>query len=482
MATYSLEEIASDGGKKKTYSLQDVAAGEQMTPSENVGGRLSNLIEGAGLAIKAPYVGVKGMFADDGGDGVRQFKQAIDANSRRPGGFGGQVLGGGIVSAPLMMIPGAQGLGAQTAIGGLYGAAYPAETASERAQNALSGAAGSLVGYGAGRLINGAGKGFLTAAQQKAEAEASKNAMRDTVLANGREAGYVIPRSEYDPSFLSNRLESVGGKAAIKQEATHRNQEVTNSLVKKDLGIPDDQPISLGALEGIRKDAGKAYQEVAGLNPVAASDLEALKQARSDAKQWFNAYNRSADPSQLAKAKEYNDISAMLEQSLEGHAVKAGRDDLIPALREARKTIAQTYTAEQALNKATGDISAPVLGRLFDKQKPLSGGMKQAGEFNSAFPKFTGAGASTPAAGVSKSEAIMGTLLGAGGAAMTGSPVGMLAATIPLLSHPARSLALSNIMQTPKKYPVGLLPQMPGRLANGMPLGGAAGAIGLLNE
>ena len=455
---------------------------QTMSPAENIGSRLGNLYEGAKLSASAPFIGGGNLIGAVPDERVKQFKQEISDNSQKPGGFGGQVIGGGAVTAPLMAIPGMQGPGAQMALGGLYGLTYPAENWKERGLNTASGLAGSGVGYGLGSLLNKATGGFLTAAQQKAAAEASRNSMRDATLAEGRQAGYVIPRSEYDPSFISNRLESIGGKAAIKQEATHRNQDVTNKLVRETLGIADDQPISLKSLEAIRADKGKVYQEVGNLSPVAASDLEALKQARSDAKAWFNAYNRSADPSQLAKAKEYDDISKMLEQSLEQHASSAGKDELIPALREARKAIAQTYTVERALNKSTGDVSAPVLGRLYDKNKPLSGGMETVGKFNSAFPKFTGAGANTPAAGVSKSEAILGTILGAGGAAATGSPLGLLAATVPLLGHPARALALSKILQTPKKYPVGFIPQLPSRIANTLPVAGAAGSVGLLND
>lgn len=475
-------------GPWENYSKQGASAGpwnsyqaESQTPAENIGGRLGNLAEGAKLAISAPFIGGGNMLGLVTDDRVKQFKQEVSDNSGRPGGFGGQILGGGAVAAPAMMIPGMQGPAAQTALGAMYGLTYPAEDGKERAINTLSGAAGSVAGYGAGSALNRATAGALTAAEQKALSEASRNSMRDSILAEGRQAGYVVPRSEYNPSFLSNRLESVGGKAAIKQEATHRNQEVTNKLIKQDLGIADDQPISIGVLEGIRKDAGKVYQEVSELSPMAASDLEALKQARSDAKQWFNAYNRSADPSQLVKAKEYDDIAKMLDQSLETHAQQAGRGDLISALRDARKSIAKTYTAERALNKATGDIDAKVLGRLYDKQKPLSGGMETVGKFSAAFPKFTGAGAGTPAAGVSKSEAIMGTLLGAGGAAATGSPFGALAAAIPLLSHPARSMALSGVMQTPKQYSIGLMPRIPGVVSDALPVAGSAGAIGLLN-
>ena len=478
MATYSLDDVMRPDEAGRKYSLSDVVPN---TPAEDIGGRVSNLASGVGLGIKAPFIGIGNLIGKVPDERVLQFKQELRDNAQLPGGVGGQIIGGSLPAAAASFLPGGNTVAGSAFYNGVYGAIQPTDSMKERGANALAGATGGVVGQLAGNGIRAATNGFKTAAEQKAAAEASRNSMRDSTLAEGRSAGYVVPRSDYDPSFLSNRLESVGGKAAIKQEATHRNQEVTNALIRKDLGIADDQPISIGALENIRKEAGKVYQEVAALNPIAQSDLEALKQARSDAKQWFTAYNRSADPSQLAKAKDYDEIANMLEQSLEGHASQAGRNELIPALRDARTTIAKTYTAERALNPATGDINARVMGRLYEKQKPLSGGMETVGKFASAFPKFTGAGASTPAAGVSKSEAILGTLLGAGGAAATGSPLGLMAAAIPLLSHPARSMALSSVMQTPKNYPAALIPRIPGMVSRGLPAVGAATGLGLLN-
>jgi len=453
-----------------------------MQPSAGIGERLGNLYEGAKLSASAPFIGGGNLIGLVPDERVKQFKQEVSANMDKPGGFGGQAIGGGLVAAPAMAIPGMQGPAAQMALGGLYGLTYPAEGMKERAINTGSGIAGSGAGYLAGNLLNKANSPFLSSAQRKAMEEASRNSMRDATAAESRAAGYTIPQSIYNPSFVGNRLESIGGKDAIKQGASHKNQEITNKLARETLGISDETPISVGVLDKIREKNGIPYQEVANLSKLASDDLKALKQARSDAKAWFESYNRSANPEQLAKAKEYNDIATMLEQSLEQHAAKAGKDELIPALREARKNIAQTYTTERALNKATGDVSAPVLGRLFDKQKPLSGGFETIGKMNAAFPQVSKTGATTPASGVSKSEAILGLLAGLAGSGVTQSPYGAAAAMLPLLSHPARSLALSKLLQRPKSYSPGFTPQLVPRLGRTLPGAGSAAAVGLLED
>lgn len=372
---------------------------------------------------------------------------------------------------PTMFIPGVNTVTGAGIVGAGSGALQPVD-GEQSLENIVKGKAlntvvGGVAGAGgqfAGNKITGALRNRVATKTAEAAAQKSRNSMRDAALTEGREAGYVVPNSEVAPSFAGDRLESLGGKAAIKQEATARNQEVTNALTRKALGIPDDAPISQSALDNIRKTAGRAYQEVADLSPQASADLEALRVARNEAQGWFNAYNRSARPDDLAKAKSAREMVDQLEAALEAHAAQAGRTELIPALADARKQIAKTYTVERALNKATGDVSAPVIGRLYDKGKPLSDGLDTVGKFSQAFPKFTATGVSNPAPGVGKTEMLASALLGTGGAAAAG-PVGLAMGALPLLSHPARSLALSKALQKTPEYSVGAVTKASGKLS-----------------
>lgn len=405
------------------------------------------------------YLGLKQKFGGLDSVGQNILAQNKEAEKKAPLASIGSNL---LTVAPTAFLPGANTITGAGVIGSIQGALQPIEGDQSAASivkgtalNAgLGGALGAAGQFGANKIASAAQSRLASKTAEQAGAQ-SRNALRDAALAEGRGAGYVVPNSEVAPSFLGNRLESIGGKAAIKQEAAVRNQQVTNALTRQALGLSDDVPISQSTLDNLRKTAGRAYQEVSALSPQAKSDLEALKVARSDATGWFTAYNRSARPDDLAKAKAARELADQLESALEGHAKAAGRDELIPALVDARKQIAKTYTVERALNKATGDVSAPVIGRLYDKGKPLSDGLDTVGRFNQAFPKFTGTGVSTPAAGVSKSEALASLLLGSVGAAGAG-PLGITAAAVPLLSHPARALALSPMLQKTPKYGVGL--------------------------
>lgn len=373
--------------------------------------------------------------------------------------------------APVAMIPGGNSLIGAALSGGAYSGAQPIAGDESRLQNAAMGAVGGAAGQKLGTALQSFGQGKVAAAENMASA----NSVRDASLKAAQEAGYNIPRSLYNPSFLSNRLESIGGKAAIKQEASLRNQQVTNSLARQSLGLEEGVPLSAGNVENVRRTAYAPYREVADLpqrpgyaslgDQGAKADLEALKQARNDATAWYNAYNRSASPEDLAKAKMSQGLATNLEQSLETRALEQNRPELLNELRDARKTIAKTYDVNRALNPATGDVSARVMGRLYDKGKPLSDGLDVIGRTQTAFPQVMGDAAKTMAPGVSKSEALASMLMGTAGTSITGSPKGILAAGIPLLSHPARALSLSKIMQSTPSYDAGAFAKALSRLS-----------------
>lgn len=268
-----------------------------------------------------------------------------------------------------------------------------------------------------------------------------------TKLQTAREsmdAGYVIPPNMLKPTLKNSVIESISGKQATQQFASTNNTEITEKLTRQALGIADDVPLTRGTMDDLRKTAGKAYAEVSSLSPQAAADLEALKTARNEAQGWFNAYNRSASPDDLVKAKAARQLSDQLEAALENHAKSAGKDDLIPSLRAARKQIAKTYTVGRALNDASGTVDARVFGRLYEKGKPLSDGLETAGRFASAFPKAAMTPQQVGSPGAHNLKAGLSAALGGAGF-MGAGPLGMAAAAVPFLAPPmARSIMFSK--------------------------------------
>lgn len=296
----------------------------------------------------------------------------------------------------------------------------------------------------------------------------SQNAVRDATLKAAQNAGYVVPPSAVNPSWVGNRLESIAGKAALGQEAAATNQRVTNALARKALGLPENAALSEGALEQLRNGLAQPYRDVAALPKVMqqpasrwisgggqsqakvavdpAKALEELKQARFNANLFWKDFSRTGNSDKFIAATKADALAKQLEQSLETAATASGSPDLVAALRNARTEIAKTHDVERALNIATGDVSAPILGRALDKGAPLSGELETIGRFQQAFPAYAREGERIPTPGVSKSEALAGAILGVGGTAALG-PYGAAAGALPLVSGPIRAALLSQPYQ-----------------------------------
>lgn len=278
------------------------------------------------------------------------------------------------------------------------------------------------------------------------------NDVKRQTLVDAEAKGYKVPISETNDSFVNNRLESVAGKAALKQDLQLKNQGVTNELAAQELGLPKGTAITVSELDKFRAANSQPYRDIADLSPASAKNLEKLKEARAEASSYYKFYDRTADPKALKEAKAFDAQAKVIETELEKVAARRGQPDLVDQLREARQKIAKSYDIERALNKGAGEVSAPALGTAFDKGKPLSGNLKTIGAFDEAFPQYTGEGVRVPTPGVSKSEAIVSALMGMGGTAAFG-PEGAAAAAIPLASHGARRLITSDAYRNMMRKP-----------------------------
>lgn len=285
------------------------------------------------------------------------------------------------------------------------------------------------------------------------------NPTQAATLKQGQQAGYVVPPSTANPSGLNNTLESVAGKAAVGQEAAARNQKITNALTARALGLPKGTPITPSTLKTVRDTAGQVYDEVEKLSPVAKTALKELRDARHKTSLHFDHYFRSADPSALEKAEYHKGLAVLFEQEIESEAMKAGKTKLVKALTDARKTIAKSYDVERALNEADSNVSAPTIGRLFDKKggKAVTGDLSTVGKMAEAFPSVMREGSKVPTAGVSGTDAAASAILGTLGYG-AGGPPGLAAAALPLARPIARNLVLSPTYQ--KYLAEGMSPQM----------------------
>lgn len=391
----------------------------------------------------------------------------MNTTAGKVGNFAGAVAG----TIPALAIPGANSVAGAGLIGAGIGLLQPSTSTQETLTNtALSGALSAGGQYLGGKVSSAVSRRLSSRAAAAADAK-SLNVARDAILQRGQQAGYVVPPTAVNGGATATALESISGKAAVRQVASIKNAQVTNRLIAEDLGLPANRPLTSEALAAVRKEAGKAYAAVARLpkseavpadvlsnraavdaiNP--AKMVYDLRQARNDASAWFKAYGRSASPDDLQKANAAKAIASKLETGLEEYATKMGRPDLVPAMVEARTLIAKVYAANSALKG--GNINPAKYAKQFEDGKYLTGNTKLVAEFASNFPDVSKLPKS--GAGVSKLAAtVFGG--GIGAAAYTGNPAliaGAAAATIG--PYATRNALLSrvgqNMLATPNYTP-----------------------------
>lgn len=262
----------------------------------------------------------------------------------------------------------------------------------------------------------------VMAGRKEAKAIRQEPIRRAAVAA--QQAGYVVPPSTTNPSLTNTLLEGYSGKDQTAQLASQKNQNVTNAKVARDLGL-DTAQLTPENLAAIRKQAGQAYENVKSAGQVASdaqyiSDLDALANQYQGAGRAFPgiARNDVAELVESMKTPAFGADSAVdairilrdkadtayasgdkalgktakgaadaLEGLIERHLAQTGNQGMLRDFKTARQTIAKTYTAQNALNPATGNISAQKLAASQRKGKPISGEMRDVASFGNAFPK-----------------------------------------------------------------------------------------------
>ncbi len=296
-----------------------------------------------------------------------------------------------------------------------------------------------------------------------------------------REAGYVIPPTQASPTLANRAVEGFAGKLTTAQNASARNQQVTNRLARDALGIDELTPEAIAALRqrmngaydqlgqfgniaaddtfraALDEAAGRTRQFAADFPELANADVENLVAAMA-AREGFDSQaaieaikqlrysgsaNRAAmDPGKRGLGQAQMRVSAAIEDLIERSLASQGADDLLTGFRDARTTLAKAYDVEKALNPATGNVDASRFAALLKKGRPLTGELRQIGEFAGTFP--TAAKLAERMGSLPQTSpldwAAMATISG-----MTGNPLAMAG----VAGRPAaRALALSPVVQT----------------------------------
>ena len=412
---------------------------------------------GASMADKLGGSGVRAVADTASQQGRAEYDQAY-GKSQLAGvsRVGGNVLAtlpvGGAIASGLGAIPGVAAripnmLNAIRTSGMVAGAPEAGNALAQLGNLGTRAVGGGITGAAAGAAVdpNNAGTGAIIGGALPVATKAAglaghwlgdkiapavANPQRMAAAKEAIDAGFVIPPSDIKPQgAVMEALGGLSGKIKTAQTASAKNQDVTNSLAKKALGIADDAPINREVLSDIRAQAGRAYEAVsqAGMiqpgtayesaidkiiapfktaaggfpnakpNPIIA-ELEGLKSQSFDAAAAvgkIKELREAADKAYLTRdksaGKALKDAAGALEDAIDTHLQGIGQPaaDMLAAFRDSRQLIAKTYSVEKGLNGQTGDVSAQALASQLKRGKPLSDDLLTVAKAGEAFPKAT---------------------------------------------------------------------------------------------
>lgn len=305
--------------------------------------------------------------------------------------------------------------------------------------------------------------------------------------AEANKAGYTLPpRMITDkPGVTADVLAGWSGKVKTAQAASAKNQEVTNALTAKAIGLPEDAVLTDQVLKGVRQNASKAYSNIpkalpkvtvdpdfyAAVNKLgekssaAASEFpELLENAEIDklvkslsGKTEFSTdagislvrklrkdasanFRSMGDPAKADLAFAQRQAADAVDDLIERQLDLTGQGQLAAEYRNARQIIAKTHDIEAVTNTTTGNVSARKIAALANRGRPLSGDLKTIADTANAFPKAM------------QSEAAFGeveplSVLDAAGAVITTAQGNPSAAGMFLGRPVARGAVLSKVMQ-----------------------------------
>ena len=427
-----------------------------ITPPERSG--VSRFLSGVGGAILNNAAAVSDLLPDNKATEWLQEagKEGIE-NAPGIAGKAGQVAGD---IAPYFATGGG-GLTLQSLKAAMLAAATTPGSADDRIKSGAEMALGNVL---LGKAMQGAGRvagNKLAASERNAAIKNANTLMKRDAQTAGRLEGFVNSPSESNPSITNQILESIAGKAATRQEAQIRNAGKTTALTRRALGLPDDAILNSEKFKEVIKANYKPYEDVAklrtppslisgsGITTTARQDLDALKVAQANARQLYRANQANPHPDTLALFNAEKAKIAALEKRFDIRANQAGKPELIEELKQARVNIAKAYTAKDATNKSTGMVDARDFGKRIDKEKPLTGEMRIAGDFEQSFPNAIRDPEHVPAPSVNQMLHMIAPVLGGAGGFAAGGAPGAIAGAVgaELAPRAARSLILSEPYQ-----------------------------------
>lgn len=350
-----------------------------------------------------------------------------------------------------------------------------------------------LYGAATSMAIPGVAISRAQARQAQLQAEQQRNAVRDLTIRQGQEEGYLVTPGSVTPSTQNVLAERLAGKTRVQQEAAVRNQQVTDRLARRAVGIGENDPLTRANMQQIRtQEFQRGYEPLNRIGPVQAdaqfnTALDDVLTAYTGPGQSFpgaipqpvqdlvNSYrvgqfnsadaikatrtlrdaaraNISRGDNELGLAQRA--ISNALEDQIERQLTQAGNPNaqaMLDQFRASRQRMAISHAVEDAIVEGGGSVNARQLANdLQTRGRYFTGDLDLIARFaNISRPVTTQPGTmGTPGA-----QTIMGGIsggLGGVGGQMIGGTPGMVAGGIAGAMLPqAVSAAARNYLLSP---------------------------------
>lgn len=322
------------------------------------------------------------------------------------------------------------------------------------------------------------------------------NAVRDATLAAGTAEGYMTTPGSVTPQGKNILAERMAGKTYLEQLMAVNNQEVTNNLARRAVGIGETAPLTSENMRSIRKaEYEKGYKPIERLGdistdaqylddmvnveakytgpsksfPGAVPDevakliktytvgkfdskdaVQVMRHLREEARANFNKGD-------VAIANAQTDIAKALENQIERTLAATptpNANTLLEQFRLSRQRMAISHSVEDAILEGGGSVNADKLARDLQKGAYLSGDLRTIGEFANVFPRVTRSGSSigTPGAGTMLGAPVsgLGGVIGGGLGYMAGDYGGAgFGVTAGLYAPQLVSAAMRNYLMSP---------------------------------
>ncbi len=309
------------------------------------------------------------------------------------------------------------------------------------------------------------------------------NAVRDTTLRAGLEEGYMTTPGSVTPQSKHIMAERMAGKTNLEQLMSVNNQDVTNKLARRAVGIDDTAPLTSENMLAIRNaEYKKGYEPVERLGqvstdaqylddmirveakytgpeksfPGAAPDevtrlLKTFTVGKFDAKDAVQVMRQLKEEARAnftkgdtAVANAQADIAKALENQIERSLAVAPTPNaatLLEQFRLSRQRMAISHSIQDAIREGSGSVEAKRLAKALQDGKYLSNELKTAAQFSNVFPRVSTPPSTigTPAAGTMMGTPVsgFGGLLGGGLGYLAGDATGMSVGTAAGLYGPA---------------------------------------------